>query len=64
MIPCSPVGQKHFSEVFGETASLTRWLRQQVERAQRDGEVFAEASLESGSGMLFARIESLLCDDE
>jgi len=64
IIACSPVGHKHFTEVFGESSAITRWLTNHLGQGRRAGDYFAEQQVENGAGRLHLRLESLTCDEE
>jgi hypothetical protein len=64
LISCSPTAHQHFSEVFGESSAITRWLTDHLGQARREGDYYIEHQLENGGGLLSLRLESLLCDQE
>jgi hypothetical protein len=64
IIACSPVAHQHFAEIFGESSAITRWLTDHLGQARREGDYFVESQVETGEGLLYVRLESLMCDQE
>jgi hypothetical protein len=64
LIPCSPTAQQHFSELFGESSAITRWLTDHLGQARREGDYYVEHQIENDGSALDLRLESLMCDQE
>jgi hypothetical protein len=64
IISCSPVAHQHFAEIFGASSAITRWLTDHLGQARREGDYFTESQVETGDGLLYVRLESLMCDQE
>ncbi|MFL6215347.1 MAG: hypothetical protein ACJ74J_15795 [Blastocatellia bacterium] len=64
IISCSPTAHQHFSEIFGETSAITRWLTDHLGQARREDNYYIEHQVENGDTLLHLRLESLMCDHE
>ena len=56
--------QIHFAEIFGPDSKITRWLTEHLSEARKQGDYYAESSLESDELKLFACIETLMKEGE
>src|SRR6202040_935117 len=59
-------GARDFADIFGRDSTINNWFTERVQEAREQNEYYAEAILDlgNGSGQVFAKLESLTCDDE